>query len=114
MLLRYLQGEQVPQERENFLSGAAFFEQARVLTPESLLLDARSSFCLGRVAIFDKDYSRAVDYLERAARLEPNRRLFLQCARYRAAGAISIRRRPSPPSKTPFSARSAGRILITI
>ena len=71
VLLRYLQGEQVPQERENFLSGAAFFEQARVLTPESLLLDARSSFCLGRVAIFDKDYSRAVDYLERAARLDP-------------------------------------------
>jgi len=71
VLLRYLQGEQVPQERGNFLNGAAFFEQAKVLTPESLLLDARGSFCLGRVAIFDKDYRRAVDYLERAARLDP-------------------------------------------
>ena len=71
VLLRYLQGEQVPQEREDFLKGAALFEQARVLTPESLLLDARGSFCLGRVAIFDKDYARAADYLERAARLDP-------------------------------------------
>ena len=71
VLLRYLQGEQVPQEREDFLKGAAFFEQAKVLTPESLLLDARGSFCLGRVAIFDKDYGRAADYLERAARLDP-------------------------------------------
>ena len=71
VLLRYLQGEQVPQTREDFLKGAALFEQARVLTPESLLLDARGSFCLGRVAIFDKDYGRAVDYLERAARLDP-------------------------------------------
>ena len=71
VLLRYLQGEQVPQTREDFLKGAALFEQAKVLTPESLLLDARGSFCLGRVAIFDKDYGRAVDYLERAARLDP-------------------------------------------
>ena len=71
VLLRYLQGEQAPQTREDFLKGAALFEQAKVLTPESLLLDARGSFCLGRVAIFDKDYGRAVDYLERAARLDP-------------------------------------------
>ena len=71
VLLRYLQGEQVPLTREDFLKGAALFEQAKVLTPESLLLDARGSFCLGRVAIFDKDYGRAADYLERAARLDP-------------------------------------------
>ena len=91
VLLRYLQGEQVPQTREDFLKGAALFEQAKVLTPESLLLDARGSFCLGRVAIFDKDYGRAVDYLERAARLDPRRGLFLQCAGHRPAGASPIR-----------------------
>ena len=71
VLLRYLQGDQIPQTREDFLAGAAFLEQAKVLTPESLLLDARAAFCLGRVAIFDKDYARARTLLERAARLDP-------------------------------------------
>jgi tetratricopeptide (TPR) repeat protein len=71
VLLSYLKGEQEPQKRDDFLAGAAFFEQAKVLTPESLLLDARSAFCLGRVAIFDKDYPRAEYLLERAARLDP-------------------------------------------
>lgn len=71
VLLSYLKGEQEPQKRDEFLAGAAFFEQAKVLTPESLLLDARSAFCLGRVAIFDKDYQRAEYLLERAARIDP-------------------------------------------
>ena len=71
VLLRYLQGDQIPQTREDFLAGAAYLEQAKVLTPESLLLEARAAFCLGRVAIFDKDYGRARTLLERAARLDP-------------------------------------------
>ncbi len=71
VLLRYLQGDQIPQTREDFLAGAAYLEQAKVLTPESLLLEARAAFCLGRVAIFDKDYPRARTLLERAAKLDP-------------------------------------------
>ena len=71
VLLRYLQGDQIPQTREDFLAGAAYLEQAKVLTPESLLLEARAAFCLGRVAIFDKEYGRARTLLERAAKLDP-------------------------------------------
>ena len=71
VLLRYLQGDQIPKTREDFLAGAAYLEQAKVLTPESLLLEARAAFCLGRVAIFDKDYPRARTLLERAAKLDP-------------------------------------------
>ncbi len=71
VLLRYLQGEQVSQTRTDFLEGAAYSAQARVLTPESLLLEAREAFFEGRVAIFEKDYRRATNVLERAARLDP-------------------------------------------
>ena len=70
VLLRYLKGEQEPQTREDFVTGAAYFEAAKLLTPESLLLDARSTFCSGRIAIFDKNYVKATDDLERAARLD--------------------------------------------
>ena len=70
VLLRYLKGEQEPQTREDFVAVAAYFEAAKLLTPESLLLDARSTFCSGRIAIFDKNYAKAADDLERAARLD--------------------------------------------
>ena len=71
VLLRYLKGEQQPQTQAEFITGAAYFEAAKLLTPESLLLDARAAFCLGRAAIFDKEYLKASDRLERAARLDP-------------------------------------------
>ncbi len=41
VLLQYLKGDQVPQTRDDFLKGAALFSTARLLTPESLLLEAR-------------------------------------------------------------------------
>ena len=71
VLLRYLKGEQQPQTQAEFITGAAYFEAAKLLTPESLLLDARAAFCLGRAAIFDKEYLQASNRLERAARLDP-------------------------------------------
>ncbi len=71
VLLRYLSGDQTPQSRDDFIRGAAYFEAARTLTPESLLLEARATFCQGRAAIFDKDYGRAAALLERAARTDP-------------------------------------------
>ena len=70
VLLQYLKGEQAPQTRDDFVTGAAYFEAAQLLTPESLLLDARSAFCAGRIAIFDKNYTKAAGDLERAARLD--------------------------------------------
>ena len=70
VLLRYLTGDQVPQTKADFMAGAAYFSTARLLTPESLLLEAREDFCLGRAALFDKDYRKAADLLERAVRID--------------------------------------------
>jgi tetratricopeptide (TPR) repeat protein len=72
-LLRYLKGEQVPQKREDFLAGAAYFTAAQSLSPESVLLESEKSFCLGRAGLFEpKDYNGAASLLERSARLDPS------------------------------------------
>jgi tetratricopeptide (TPR) repeat protein len=71
VLLRYLAGEQQPQTRADFLGGAAYFESAKVLTPESLFLEGRAAFCQGRALLFEKQFERAVELLERAARIDP-------------------------------------------
>jgi tetratricopeptide (TPR) repeat protein len=71
VLLRYLSGDQTPQNREDFLRGAAYFEAARLLTPESLFLEGRAAFCNGRALLFEKDYRRAADLLEHAVRIDP-------------------------------------------
>jgi tetratricopeptide (TPR) repeat protein len=71
-LLRYLRGEQAPQNRSQFTSGAAYFAAAQRLSPESLLLESEKVFCQGRAALFEpKDFNRAADLLERAVRLDP-------------------------------------------
>ncbi|MEX2262568.1 MAG: tetratricopeptide repeat protein [Bryobacteraceae bacterium] len=72
VLLRYLTGDQVPQTRQDFASGAKFTKAAATLTPESMLLDARESFFQGRTLLFDKKYTEAADLLERAVRADPN------------------------------------------
>jgi tetratricopeptide (TPR) repeat protein len=71
VLLRYLAGEQRPQARADFLRGAAHFEAAKLLTPESLFLEGRAWFCQGRALLFEKDYRRSIAMLERAARIDP-------------------------------------------
>ncbi len=71
-LLRYLKGEQVPQNRADFVAAAAYFAAAQSLSPESVLLESEKVFCLGRAALFEpKDYNGAAGLLERAARLDP-------------------------------------------
>jgi len=70
VLLTYLKGEEAPQSQNDFRAGAGFFEAARRLTPESLLLRARQDFCLGRAALFGKDYAGGIGLLERAARID--------------------------------------------
>ncbi|MFN0170868.1 MAG: tetratricopeptide repeat protein [Bryobacteraceae bacterium] len=71
VILRYLTGDQVPQTKEDFSRGSTVYASARLLTPESLFLDARQSFCRGRSLLFDKKFTEAVDLLERAVRLDP-------------------------------------------
>lgn len=72
IILRYLDGDEAPVTRAEFLSAQADFTSARTLAPESLWLEARESFCAGRVAVFDKQYDRAISLLERAIRLDPS------------------------------------------
>ncbi|MBI3696688.1 MAG: tetratricopeptide repeat protein [Acidobacteria bacterium] len=72
VLLRYLTGDQVPQSRSSFASGALYFQAAQLITPQSPFLESREAFCRGRVQVFDKQYPQAVDLLERAVRLDPS------------------------------------------
>jgi len=72
VLLRYLEGDQIPQTRADFASGAVYFRAAQVITPRSPLLESREAFARGRVLIFDKQYDDAVAQLEQAVRLDPN------------------------------------------
>ncbi len=71
VILRYLDGEQTPQTSEAFQSGTRYFEAAKLLTPDSSLLESKALFCRGRVQIFAKHYQEAVPLLERAARIDP-------------------------------------------
>jgi len=73
VLLRYLAGEAVPQNRGDFLRGSQYFEAAKLLSPDSVYLDSRDFFCRGRAAIFEKDYRGAATLLERAVGLDPQR-----------------------------------------
>ena len=73
VLLEYLAGDATPQKRESFFDGTRYFEAAELLAPDSLFLESRKVFCQGRVAIFDKDYRRAAELLERAVGMDPER-----------------------------------------
>ncbi len=70
VLLRYLAGDQNPPTRDDFAQGVKWFQAARLLTPESLLLESREAFCQGRVKLFEKDYRQAAHLLERAAKID--------------------------------------------
>ena len=71
VVLKYLKGEETPPSRQEFVQATADFAAARLLAPESLWLEAHELFCRGRTAIFDKNYPRARDLLERSIALDP-------------------------------------------
>lgn len=71
VLLRYIQGDQVPQRKDDFAAGARFFEEALALAPESVSTEARMLFCQGRALVFDGAYAEAERLLERSIRLDP-------------------------------------------
>lgn len=72
-ILRYLEGDQIPQSKDDFLRGAAYFEAALRLAPDSAFDEARMLFCRGRALIFDRAYAQARTLLERSIRLDPAR-----------------------------------------
>jgi tetratricopeptide (TPR) repeat protein len=71
VILRYLTGDQIPQTQKDFQSGEAYYRAAKLLTPESLFLEGRQTFLLGRSLLFDKNYQQAAGLLEDAVRLDP-------------------------------------------
>ncbi len=71
VLLRYLQGDQIPQNKADFASGAQYFEAALTLTPESIYLRARALFCRGRAVLFDKAFRDSAGLLENSIRMDP-------------------------------------------
>jgi tetratricopeptide (TPR) repeat protein len=87
VILRYLDGDEAPVKREDFLSAEADFASARKLAPESLWLEAREAFCTGRVAVFDKQYDRAIPLLDKAIRIDPSDALA-----YNALGVLWLER----------------------
>jgi tetratricopeptide (TPR) repeat protein len=72
VLLDYLKGDQTPQSEQEFEQGDRVFTAALALQPGSPYLQARASFCRGRVLVFRKQYPAAVAQLERSIRLEPD------------------------------------------
>ena len=72
-ILRYLEGDQIPQTKEDFVLGAEYFADALRLAPDSVFDEARMLFCQGRAQIFDRAYDSARKLLERSIRLDPAR-----------------------------------------
>jgi protein O-mannosyl-transferase len=71
VLLRYLAGDETPQSRDEFQSGARYMDAARMLTQESLFLEGREDFFQGRALLFDKKFPEAANLLEQAVRIDP-------------------------------------------
>ncbi len=72
IVLRYLQGDQNPQTREEFAEGARYEEAGRKLTHESLFLEGRENFFEGRTLLFDKKFPDAASLLETSIRFDPS------------------------------------------
>jgi len=71
VLLRYLAGDESPQSRDEFQSGARYMDAARTLTEESLFLEGRQDFFQGRALLFDKNFPQAANLLEQSVRIDP-------------------------------------------
>jgi len=71
IMLRYLEGDEIPQTRADFERGHQLYDEALTLAPGSLYLESRREFFLGRRLVFDKQYDDAITHLETAIRLNP-------------------------------------------
>lgn len=71
VLLRYLAGDETPQSRQEFESGARYMDAARRLAEESLFLEGREDFFQGRAMLFDKKFPQAAQLLEQSVRIDP-------------------------------------------
>ena len=65
-LLRYLEGDRVPQTRDRFTSGQRYYAAAARLWPLDTAIQARELFFRARVATFEHNYREAREWLNRA------------------------------------------------
>ena len=70
---RYLEGDQIPQVREDFLRCARLFEEAYRLAPTASFDQSRALFCRGRALIFDRRYQDAEQLLRQSIQMDPKR-----------------------------------------
>jgi tetratricopeptide (TPR) repeat protein len=70
VLLRYLEGEEIPQPPGEFDQGAADFREANKAGPAPSL-EARALFCEGRSSTFAGEITKAIGLFENSLLLEP-------------------------------------------
>ena len=87
VILRYLEGDEAPVDRNEFVKAQSDFAAAKKLAPESIWLEAREAFCAGRVAVFDKQYDQAAKLLDRTIQLDPS-----DAIAYNALGVMWLER----------------------
>src|SRR6202012_854161 len=73
IILKYLEGDQIPQTKKDFELGARYFEEALRVAPDAHFIESRMLFCKGRALIFDHDYDHARDFLEKSIGIDPTR-----------------------------------------
>ena len=71
VMLRYLKGDEIAQDRNDFLEGFQAYSEALRLAPDSVYAASRQKFFEGRLAIEDGDWQQARSLLEIAIRLDP-------------------------------------------
>src|SRR5579871_883475 len=79
VILKYLNGDQVPVSEDEFLNCARDFDAALQLAPGAAFDESRALFCRARALIFPRpnrdpaDFRRAIDLLQRAILLDGQR-----------------------------------------
>jgi tetratricopeptide (TPR) repeat protein len=71
VLLRYLKGDEISQDRSDFVAGLTAYTEALNLAHDSDYIASRQKFFEGRVAIEDREWKKAREALEMAIRLDP-------------------------------------------
>jgi tetratricopeptide (TPR) repeat protein len=92
ILIRYLHGEQMAPQKDEFDLGGRYFEEAVRLPRATAFDESRMWFCKGRSRIFEKKYGDAVEMLERSIALDPD-----HAYAYNALGIAYLEQVPKQP-----------------
>jgi tetratricopeptide (TPR) repeat protein len=73
ILVRYLQGDQIHLEAEDYARCAEYFRRALTIASDAPFDESRRLFCQGREMVYRGDYDNAAIALERAIQIDPAR-----------------------------------------